>query len=524
MVSLFVYGRLHCLNPLHRLSTINSLPPNLEYRSAAATAKELIPPLRAQGCEMIIALTHARQPSDEKLARNTPNGMIDLILGGHDHFYEHDFINGTHILRSGTDFKQLSYLEARRCPSPKSGEPRWDLKIVRRDVVRDIAEDPASLILVDQLTSNLRSKLEKPIGYTAAPLDARFITVRTRESNIGNFVCDLMRHYYNSEIAMMAGGTIRGDQIYPPGILRLKDILNCFPFEDPVVVIKVSGQGIWEALENGVSLCPALEGRFPQVAGIKFAFDPSKPSGKRILWATIGDEPLDRARLYTLATRGYMARGKDGFTSLLVKSEGGECEELVSEETGMLISAVLRQYFLSLKVLRRWRRWGTAMHEHWSGIHQGMHESAGGAVKEPGTPFSPKFFRTASNGKGTEPNGNETGKGKDGRNGEAKVHGAKSTKVQTDGHLVDSDTDDEEHEPHASHTTTTTTIMSRTERDSEREKHIMRTVSRKWMRLAGIQHQDVGMVDEAKVEFLPDWTRGIAPVLEGRVVVVDGSG
>jgi hypothetical protein len=98
------------------------------------------------------------------------------------------------------------------------------------------------------------------VGYTAAPLDARFVTVRTKESNIGNFVCDLMRYYYDADCCIMAAGTIRGDQIYPPGVLKLRDIVNCFPFEDPVVVMKVTGKAIWDALENGVSNYPALEG------------------------------------------------------------------------------------------------------------------------------------------------------------------------------------------------------------------------------------------------------------------------
>lgn len=66
-----------------------------------------------------------------------------------------------------------------------------------------------------------------------------------------------------------------------------------------------------------------------------------------------------------MATRGYMARGKDGYTSLLVKSEGGVCEEVVSEENGMLISALLRQYFMSLTVLARWKGWGPSMERHW---------------------------------------------------------------------------------------------------------------------------------------------------------------
>lgn len=46
------------------LDTINSLPPNLIYTSASATAKKLVPELREQGCEIIIAVSHQREPND----------------------------------------------------------------------------------------------------------------------------------------------------------------------------------------------------------------------------------------------------------------------------------------------------------------------------------------------------------------------------------------------------------------------------------------------------------------------------
>jgi 2',3'-cyclic-nucleotide 2'-phosphodiesterase (5'-nucleotidase family) len=206
------------------LDTINSLPPNLIYKSASAVAKELVPGLRAQGAELIVALTHQREPNDNKLAEKTPEGLIDIILGGHDHFYKHSLIHGTHILRSGTDFKQLSYIEARR----QAGSKKWDFHIIRRDIVSSIPEDPVALKLAATLTTSLKSKLGKPVGYTAAPLDARFTTVRLKESNMGNFVCDLMRSHYGGDCCLMAAGTIRGDQIYPPGQLKMKDIMNWY--------------------------------------------------------------------------------------------------------------------------------------------------------------------------------------------------------------------------------------------------------------------------------------------------------
>lgn len=157
--------------------------------------------------------------------------MIDIILGGHDHHYRYSKVKDTHILCSGSDFKQLSYIEARRSVSDCTSlltTNKWNISITRRDICASTPEDASTLQLMDQLFASLKAKLEKPIGYTEVPLDSRFITVRTRESNLGNFVCDLMRYYYDADCAIMSGGTIRGDTVYPPGILKLKDIMDWY--------------------------------------------------------------------------------------------------------------------------------------------------------------------------------------------------------------------------------------------------------------------------------------------------------
>ena len=500
------YPKKWLLADFRRLDTINSLPPNLIYQSASATAKKLVPPLRAQGAEIIVALTHQREPNDNKLAEKTPPGLIDIILGGHDHFYGHSVINGTHVLRSGTDFKQLSYIEARRRKT--SDTPKWDFKIVRRDIVSSVPEDPETAQLVDKLTSSLTAKLEKPVGYAAVPLDARFTTVRTKESNMGNFVCDLMRHFYNTDCALMAAGTIRGDQIYPPGVIRLKDILNCFPFEDPVVVLRVTGEAILGALENSVCLHPALEGRFPQVSDIKFGFDPSRPSGSRVMWVKIKGEDLVLTRKYTLATRGFMTRGKDGYDALLAESEGGTAEEVVSEENGVLISTVLRQYFMSLKVLGKWARWSPSLHRHWGSVHEGLHTD--GKVKKPAR------VKTGLKRK-------HTGE-------EQSVNGEKT---DVDGHLIDSDTDeestqdrlrDEQLQSHSSSASKSVLALSQNIRleGKDRRMHLARLYVRRWMARAGIERHKAGVTEEEHSDdwVLPHWTHGIAPKLENRIVNV----
>ncbi|ENN80067.1 hypothetical protein YQE_03543, partial [Dendroctonus ponderosae] len=93
------------------------------------------------------------------------------------------------------------------------------------------------------------------------------------------------------------------------------------------------GQQILEALENAVCMYPKLEGRFPQVAGLSFAFNPNKPPGTRVelQFVRIGDEYLNVEQNYCLATKSYMHNGCDGYvmlrnTEVLVNE--GECPEL----------------------------------------------------------------------------------------------------------------------------------------------------------------------------------------------------
>ncbi|KAJ6080516.1 hypothetical protein N7467_010269 [Penicillium canescens] len=498
------------------LGTINVLPPDLIYKSASETARVLAKQLREQGADLVVAVTHQREPNDHKLASNLSPDLVDIILGGHDHFYAHSIVNGIHVLRSGTDFKQLSYIEAFRKPGGKGG---WDFDIVRRDVVRSIPEDPDTVKLVARLTSSLKAKLDKPIGFTVSPLDGRFSTVRQRESNLGNFVCDLMRFYYAADCAMMAGGTIRGDQIYPPGILKLKDVLNCFPFEDPVVLLRLSGQALLNALENGVSQLPALEGRFSQVSNISYGFKLTAPPGSRITFARIGSEPIDLHRDYVLATRGYMARGKDGFSALLVQSEGGEVEELVDEENGVLISTILRQYFLSLKVLGKWNRWSASLRRHWGTVHRNLHGE--GWLKPPSAATSPKAEKPPVKKLGSRPALKRTNHAEYyyGRFPEELGQDIKAlTGNETNGDAMDSDSDEDPDILTSSQPFTNyVTLPAQSSADEEHRLQIARRVVRKWMRHAGLQPTTLNTMD-GEGEFTPAWTSGISPRLEGRIV------
>lgn len=214
---------------------------------------------------------------------------------------------------------------------------------------------------------------------------------------------------------------------------------------------------------------PALEGRFPQVSNIEFEFDPDQPRMKRIKFTKIGGKPLDTSRTYKLVTRGYMGRGKDGYDALLVKSEGGQCEEIVSEENGVLISTMLRQYFMSLKVLGKWNLWSKSLGRCFGRIHEDVHKHH--PVVEP-----------KASGEGAQ---------------KQKVHKYPNRKSANDTPLNE---EEEDHEGEVE-------CVPEHVEEHERQLEIMRKVMRKWWRLTGLEGHP-GLCDEMEEdEFTVNWTK-----------------
>ena len=88
-----------------------------------------------------------------------------------------------------------------------------------------------------------------------------------------------MRTEMNTDIALINTGTIRANGVFEAGQIKNKFLSECFPMEDKLVKLNISGQLLLNVLENGVSLYPKYDGRFPAISGFKFQFDPSKDAG-----------------------------------------------------------------------------------------------------------------------------------------------------------------------------------------------------------------------------------------------------
>ncbi|KAI0317293.1 Metallo-dependent phosphatase-like protein [Amylostereum chailletii] len=403
------------------IGTISSWPSNFEYRDMAHRGKELSERLRDPAgeyrCDLVIALTHAR--CDVKLAKAllalTPTGQlkqniantqgVDIILGGHDHLYfvgrgadaweNYDLsekVLGAEeddgdvlVVKSGTDFRDLSEIILEVEDAPEGSIRR---KIISRvqgvhhEIKPDMRSSNSLQKILDKVLKSLGSTLKAPLCQLEVELDLRSQFLRTRETAGANWFADILRHTYDDALCMngidggadgvfICAGMLRGDSVYGPGYLTLGDVLEILPFEDPLVVIEVDGQTLWDTLEASLETWPAQEGRFPVIAGFRVSWDSRRPTGQRVLGVWLQEESLEHGdandsdlstpvasdgepikrerggRRYTIVTREYMAQGHDGFAPL--KGQ----KYIVDDESGQITSSIVRKYLLGAQFVNK---------------------------------------------------------------------------------------------------------------------------------------------------------------------------
>ena len=189
----------------------------------------------------------------------------------------------------------------------------------------DVPEVEAVNEIIAGYQADLDAQMEEVIGQCASDIAWSSPLVRTQESPLGNLAADALRDYCDADIAIQNGGGIRAG--LTAGDVTVGDVFAMLPFDNKVTLIEVTGQTVWDALENGVADYPELNGKFPQVSGIQYTFDGAKPAGERIVSVTLADgTPLDLEGWYTLACNDFMCGGGDGYTmfNVLNPEDGGD--------------------------------------------------------------------------------------------------------------------------------------------------------------------------------------------------------
>ncbi len=280
--------------------------------SAVAAAKQA----RADGAEFIIAVVQTDRGNDAELIKS---GAFDVIISGDDHSYGTYYDGRTAYVETSIDGKFLSPVDISITIKTRDDgrrKIRW-VPSFRFIDTATVEPDPETQAQVDAYQAKLDESLNVALGVTEGPLDSRRNVVRGEESAMGNLIADALRWATGADVAIANGGGIRGDRVYEPGTtLTRRDILTELPFGNATVVTELPGSQILAAIENGVSQVERGSGRFPQVSGMSYVYDPTAEPGARVQSLLIGGEPVDPDKLYTLATNNYILAGGDGYAAL----------------------------------------------------------------------------------------------------------------------------------------------------------------------------------------------------------------
>lgn len=311
-------------------------PKNVEgltFADSIEVSKKMVEELKDK-TDLIIALVHigldeSSVVTSKEIAENVEG--IDVIIDGHSHTLLEKglLVNDTLIAQTGNYDQNLGYVDIEM----KNGEVvnRTARLLSAADTV-NTAADPELTKILDDINSANKAIFDQVIAKTDVYLDGLRENVRTKETNLGNLSADAVRAASGADVAFVNGGGIRVD--IQPGDITKGRVAELFPFGNVVQVKKISGEDLLGVLELSVSGYPAAQGGFLQVSGVSFVFDPSKPANSRVVEASVGDKPLDKAAEYTVAVNDFMAIGGDGYEMLAkysVAAEFGTYEEIFAD-------------------------------------------------------------------------------------------------------------------------------------------------------------------------------------------------
>jgi 2',3'-cyclic-nucleotide 2'-phosphodiesterase (5'-nucleotidase family) len=215
-----------------------------------------------------------------------------------------------------------------------------------------VTPNPAIQAEIDALNAELAPLLSPVIGNSTVAIprsdSCGRVDSRLCESLVGNVVTDSMRTAFEAnfpsfdvDFAITNAGGLRSELTCPttdnpsdfcpaytppPFPITLGQVLTVLPFGNVVATAPVTGAQLKTMLENGVSLMPTANGRFPQVSGLCFTYEITAAVNSRVTGAveqaadgscTGPAVDLTAGTTYTVAINDFMAMAGDGYPNLV---------------------------------------------------------------------------------------------------------------------------------------------------------------------------------------------------------------
>ena len=292
---------------------------NVTFSDPVAAVQGEVDLLIAKGVNKIIVLSHSGYGVDQKVAAETTG--VDVIVGGHTNTLLSNtneraegpyptMVGETAIVQAYAYGKFLGELNVTFDDegniTKAEGEP----------LIMDAAvtEDQPTVDRIAEAAKPLEEIRNRVVAETAEAIDGERGNCRAQECSMGNLVADAMLDRVKDQgidVAIANSGGLRAS--IDAGEVTMGEVLTVLPFQNTLSTFQVTGAQLIEALENGVSQHEEGAGRFPQVAGMSFAFDPKAEAGSRISDVMVAGEPIDLEKTYGAVSNNYVRNGGDGY-------------------------------------------------------------------------------------------------------------------------------------------------------------------------------------------------------------------
>ena len=292
-----------------------------------AAVQSAVDAARAEGAQFVIALAHLGIEEDcspwtsSEVIVNTTG--IDAVLDGHSHsLIECEKVknkDGAEVLLSSTETK-LAYIGCLTIKDDGSMSTTLISDNGMKDFIGGIQEEFEELVNTVVASTDVDLIIKDPASGERI--------VRVSETNLGDLCADAYRAMSGADVAIVNGGGVRAD--IPAGDITYGQIIAVHPFGNEMCVVECTGQEILDALELGCSKLPAESGGFLHVSGMTYTIDLNVESSvkldengmfvsvegdRRVKDVTIGGEPLDPEKTYTLASHNYKLKDcGDGYS------------------------------------------------------------------------------------------------------------------------------------------------------------------------------------------------------------------
>lgn len=332
------------------LPTISSPGNTVVSEAIVDSVQKYVDEIEGMGINKIILISHLQGLSTDLDFVKEVDGVDIVIAGGGDELLAND-------AQLGAPFKIDPYDTYPIVAQDKSGD---DVYIVTTpggyrflgNLVVDFDANgvvtrvyPTNPILVkgsanQGLVDNVETPIENYIGALATnviavsevALDFRRESLRVKESNGGNLMADAVLYQAQKDhagfgvkepmVAIQNAGGLRIESEIAAGDFTEDLTYKIAAFDNIVSVVEdIAPEKFLELIEHGIANTPNADGRFPQIAGFKIVFDPTKDGGSRVKSIELDNgtmiiengEVAASAPDVTLATINFTAGGGDGY-------------------------------------------------------------------------------------------------------------------------------------------------------------------------------------------------------------------